>query len=89
MIHCIINETVSCIKISTFSCTSISLILYYVVYKNWLYKLYSLQNSCSSVADEDEVDDPSNKAMREKERRQANNVRERYVVARTFSNKIL
>ncbi|XP_068896406.1 transcription factor 12 isoform X2 [Tenebrio molitor] len=32
---------------------------------------------CSSNADEDEIDDPSNKAVREKERRQANNVRER------------
>lgn len=41
-------------------------------------------SNCLSVADEDETDDPSNKAMREKERRQANNVRERYVVARIF-----
>ncbi|CAH0551798.1 unnamed protein product [Brassicogethes aeneus] len=32
---------------------------------------------CSSNADDDEIDDPSNKAVREKERRQANNVRER------------
>ncbi|KAJ8941684.1 hypothetical protein NQ314_010330 [Rhamnusium bicolor] len=32
-------------------------------------------SSCSSNADEDEIDDPSNKAVREKERRQANNVR--------------
>ncbi|XP_015837143.1 transcription factor 12 isoform X8 [Tribolium castaneum] len=32
---------------------------------------------CSSNGDEDEIDDPSNKAVREKERRQANNVRER------------
>lgn len=38
-----------------------------------------LISSCSSNADEDEIDDPSNKAVREKERRQANNVRERYV----------
>lgn len=36
-------------------------------------------NSCSSGG-EDETDDPSVKAVREKERRQANNVRERYVV---------
>jgi transcription factor 4/12 len=36
-----------------------------------------LISSCSSNADEDEIDDPSNKAVREKERRQANNVRER------------
>lgn len=35
-------------------------------------------NHCSSNADDDEID-PSNKAVREKERRQANNVRERYV----------
>lgn len=40
---------------------------------------YLFNNSCSSNADEDEIDDPSNKAVREKERRQANNVRERYV----------
>ncbi|KAK9884024.1 hypothetical protein WA026_004958 [Henosepilachna vigintioctopunctata] len=33
-----------------------------------------------SNADEEEIDDPSNKAVREKERRQANNVRERYVI---------
>jgi hypothetical protein len=39
----------------------------------------SRRYSCSSNADEDEIDDPSNKAVREKERRQANNVRERYV----------
>ncbi|XP_060517812.1 protein daughterless-like isoform X6 [Cylas formicarius] len=32
---------------------------------------------CSSNADDDEIEDPSNKAVREKERRQANNVRER------------
>ncbi|CAG9813320.1 unnamed protein product [Phaedon cochleariae] len=32
---------------------------------------------CSSNGDDDEIDDPSNKAVREKERRQANNVRER------------
>ncbi|XP_023011755.1 transcription factor daughterless isoform X3 [Leptinotarsa decemlineata] len=37
----------------------------------------SRRYSCSSNADEDEIDDPSNKAVREKERRQANNVRER------------
>ncbi|KAG5892461.1 hypothetical protein JTB14_017429 [Gonioctena quinquepunctata] len=37
----------------------------------------SRRYSCSSNADDDEIDDPSNKAVREKERRQANNVRER------------
>ncbi|XP_018570680.1 protein daughterless isoform X1 [Anoplophora glabripennis] len=37
----------------------------------------SRRYSFSSNADEDEIDDPSNKAVREKERRQANNVRER------------
>lgn len=37
--------------------------------------------SCSSGA-EDELDDPGTKAVREKERRQANNVRERYVITR-------
>ncbi|CAG9861541.1 unnamed protein product [Phyllotreta striolata] len=36
-----------------------------------------LDNSCLSNADEDEIDDPNGKAVREKERRQANNVRER------------
>lgn len=43
-----------------------------------------LLSSCSSNADEDEIDDPSNKAVREKERRQANNVRERYVEINTL-----
>lgn len=37
--------------------------------------------SCSSGA-EDDVDDPGTKAVRERERRQANNVRERYVITR-------
>lgn len=41
-------------------------------------------SSCSSGA-EDELDDPSNKAVREKERRQANNVRERYVTTIYFA----
>lgn len=40
-------------------------------------KLFFL-NCCLSNTDDDEID-PSNKAVREKERRQANNVRERYV----------
>ena len=40
----------------------------------------SLNNRCSS-ADED-CDDPGTKAVREKERRQANNVRERLVNTR-------
>ncbi|XP_056632083.1 protein daughterless isoform X4 [Diorhabda carinulata] len=34
-------------------------------------------DNCLSNTDEDEIDDPNNKAIREKERRQANNVRER------------
>lgn len=38
--------------------------------------------SCSSGAEDDINDDPGTKAVREKERRQANNVRERYVVSR-------
>jgi len=43
--------------------------------------LVSLNNCCSS-ADED-CDDPGTKAVREKERRQANNVRERLVNTRS------
>lgn len=43
----------------------------------FLHFLYLLR--CLSNADEDEIDDPNNKAVRERERRQANNVRERFV----------
>lgn len=39
--------------------------------------LYSFGGSCSSADEGDEGGDPSTKAAREKERRQANNVRER------------
>lgn len=37
--------------------------------------------SCSSADEGDSNIDPTHKAIREKERRQANNVRERYVTA--------
>lgn len=36
--------------------------------------------SCSSADEADNLIDPTHKAVREKERRQANNVRERYVM---------
>ncbi|KAK0175150.1 hypothetical protein PV327_008926 [Microctonus hyperodae] len=46
------------------------------VYKGWVInRVLLLRNCCSSAEDED--DDPDVKAQREKERRQANNARER------------
>lgn len=50
--------------------------------RNGFFYISVFSKNCSSDAEEDETDDPGNKAVREKERRQANNIRERYVVAR-------
>lgn len=43
--------------------------------------LYNASVSCSSADEGDCNLDPTHKAIREKERRQANNVRERYVLS--------
>lgn len=47
--------------------------------KNYLFCLKNFV-SCSSADEGDSNIDPTHKAIREKERRQANNVRERYVM---------
>jgi hypothetical protein len=44
--------------------------------KPYLHEMFSCTNCCSSA---DEEEDPDTKAAREKERRQANNARERWV----------
>lgn len=58
--------------------TSISYlkICFITIIKLYLSLIYYYYFSCSS-ADDDDNEDPSTKAHREKERRQANNVRER------------
>lgn len=51
--------------------------LYYTFYTHTHEKYVS----CSSADEADNLIDPTHKAVREKERRQANNVRERYVMS--------